>query len=259
MMGFLRSAAAGRRRTKRVPPVEITVPGTDIVCTLRRSARRTLSLTIRSDLSLAAAAPLGASDAVVEAFLASRRQWILKKLEYFSSHRGLLPDFREGGEIPHLGIMRRLVGVPPARGRAIRIADGTMEVPCAEASPAALLKAYAAWRLPEAKRLLAPMLSELDARACGILGDGRHFTSLTVRSLKSRWGSCSVKGSIVLASQLVELPPELIEFVMIHELCHLRRMDHSPQFHALLSRLLPDAPRREAAIRAWSLEHPRIV
>ena len=78
-----------------------------------------------------------------------------------------------------------------------------------------------------------------------------------MRSLKRRWGSCSARGDIMLAAQLIALPLPLIDYVLFHELCHLRYMNHSPAFHALLHRLMPDAKTREARIHVWALEHPR--
>ena len=114
-----------------------------------------------------------------------------------------------------------------------------------------------AWRLDIAKLILSRRLPRLDERARAVFGDGRGASGLTVRSLKRRWGSCSVRGQITLASRLIELPLPLIDYVICHELCHLRHMDHSPSFHAALLRLLPEARKREKEIRIWSLGHPQ--
>ena len=108
-----------------------------------------------------------------------------------------------------------------------------------------------------AKLVLSRRLNRLETHARAIFRDNAAVSCLTVRSLKRRWGSCSVRGQITLAAQLIELPLPLIDYVLCHELCHLRRMDHSPDFHTALQRLLPDAREREKAIRIWSLEHPR--
>jgi predicted metal-dependent hydrolase len=108
-----------------------------------------------------------------------------------------------------------------------------------------------------AKNILARRLARLDAHARALFGDSSAVTGLAVRSLRRRWGSCSVRGQITLAAQLIELPLPLIDYVIAHELCHLRHMDHSPAFHRALLRLLPDAGAREKNIRIWSLEHPR--
>ena len=90
-----------------------------------------------------------------------------------------------------------------------------------------------------------------------VFGDHAAVSSLTVRFLRRRWGSCSVRGSITLAAQLTEMPLPLIDYVLCHELCHLRAMNHGTGFHALLRTLLPDAGEREKLIHIWGLEHPR--
>ena len=110
---------------------------------------------------------------------------------------------------------------------------------------------------PDAQKFWISRLAALDAEARALLCDRLSASGLTVRSLKRRWGSCSVHRQITLAAQLIELPLPLIDYVICHELCHLRHMDHSPSFHAALRRMLPDARSREKSIRIWSLEHPR--
>lgn len=74
-------------------------------------------------------------------------------------------------------------------------------------------------------------------------------TRITVRSQKTRWGSCSMRGTISLNWRLMLLPSDLADYVLIHELCHLRHLDHSPRFWALVSTLLPDYHERRCALR----------
>ncbi len=63
---------------------------------------------------------------------------------------------------------------------------------------------------------------------------------LVIRSMKSRWGSCSRKGIITLSSELIKLPDVFIEYVIIHELCHLEHHNHGKEYYKLLSKLFPD-------------------
>jgi predicted metal-dependent hydrolase len=92
----------------------------------------------------------------------------------------------------------------------------------------------------------------------------RHFaenlgvrpTRITVRSQKTRWGSCSVRGTISLNWRLMLLPSVLADYVLAHELCHLRHLDHSPRFWALLSTLMPDYRERRFALRKVNASLP---
>ena len=65
-------------------------------------------------------------------------------------------------------------------------------------------------------------------------------TGLIIRSMKSRWGSCSRKGIITLSTELIKLPDIYIEYVIIHELCHLKHHNHGKEYYNLLSELFPD-------------------
>ena len=85
----------------------------------------------------------------------------------------------------------------------------------------------------QAKAELPPRLAELAAR------HGFSYNRLTIKNNVSNWGSCSAKGNINLNLRLVTLPPELRDYVLLHELCHLQYLNHGPQFHALLEQVCP--------------------
>ncbi|MCR5276597.1 MAG: M48 family metallopeptidase [Bacteroidales bacterium] len=99
----------------------------------------------------------------------------------------------------------------------------------------------------EAQRILPPRLQEL-ARQYGFT-----YHQLRIKHNVSNWGSCSVKGNINLNLHLVRLPAELQDYVMLHELCHLREMNHGPKFHALLESVCPDHRKRAQALREYKL------
>ncbi|MDQ5976610.1 MAG: hypothetical protein QG664_523, partial [Patescibacteria group bacterium] len=70
------------------------------------------------------------------------------------------------------------------------------------------------------------------------------YTTLTIRDQRTRWGSCSAQGALSFNYRLVFLPPRLAEYIVAHELCHLREHNHSPRFWALLETILPGASLR---------------
>ena len=85
----------------------------------------------------------------------------------------------------------------------------------------------------QAKAVLPGRLTALAAR------HGFEYRKVFIKNNVSNWGSCSSLGNINLNLRLVTLPPELADYVMLHELCHLRYMNHGPQFHALLESVCP--------------------
>ena len=94
-----------------------------------------------------------------------------------------------------------------------------------------------------AKATLPARLQELAAR------HGFHYNAVRIKRNKSNWGSCSRKGNINLNLSLVLLPEELRDYVLLHELCHLRHPDRSPAFHALLEEICPGHLALQRALR----------
>jgi len=76
------------------------------------------------------------------------------------------------------------------------------------------------------------------------------YTRITIRCNKSRWGSCSSTGTLSFDYRILFLPPELQEYLMVHELCHLKEMNHSPKFWALVERTIPAYRKHRQALAA---------
>jgi hypothetical protein len=104
------------------------------------------------------------------------------------------------------------------------------------------------------KAIRARAKQELPARLLELAAvQGLRVSRITVRNQRWRWGSCSRSGHICLNWRLVEMPQHIRDYVMIHELMHLKRMDHSPKFWTLVAAACPEY---EAA-RKWLREHPQ--
>jgi predicted metal-dependent hydrolase len=102
-----------------------------------------------------------------------------------------------------------------------------------------------AWRAA-AREKLPPRVEEL-ARLHGL-----RYRSVSVRNARTRWGSCSARDDISLSIRLMRLPDELIDYIILHELCHTVHKNHGPRFHALLDRLTGG---RHAALRRQILKY----
>ena len=99
----------------------------------------------------------------------------------------------------------------------------------------------------QAKASLPPRLKELADE------HGFTYNRVTIKNNISNWGSCSVRGNINLNLRLVTLPQALQDYVMLHELCHLKEMNHGPKFHALLESLCPNHRALEKELRQYKL------
>ena len=83
---------------------------------------------------------------------------------------------------------------------------------------------------------------------------GLEYEKVKFRKMKSRWGSCSSKGSITLNTHLLKLPSELVDYIVVHELAHLKYMNHSKDFHALVERYLPNQKELRKKFRTLVVE-----
>ncbi len=92
--------------------------------------------------------------------------------------------------------------------------------------------------IPERVRYYAPLV-------------GVTYGRITIRNQKTKWGSCSGKKNLNFNCLLMLAPPEVLDSVVVHELCHLKHMDHSPAFYAEVRRVMPDYDQRHA----WLKEH----
>jgi len=107
---------------------------------------------------------------------------------------------------------------------------------------------------PEVERLRAQAKLSLPPRLKELADEnGFTYNRVTIKNNISNWGSCSAKGNINLNLRLVTLPQSLQDYVMLHELCHLREMNHGPRFHALLESLCPDHRTLEKELRQHKL------
>lgn len=99
------------------------------------------------------------------------------------------------------------------------------------------------WLHQRARELLSEWLARVSRRT------GLDYSGVTIRAQKTRWGSCSSRGNINLNRNLLFLPAELVEYLLVHELCHTRHPNHSTAYWALVARHLADYRQRDQALR----------
>jgi len=109
------------------------------------------------------------------------------------------------------------------------------------------------WLVVRARLVLNPWLNRLSGQT------ELRYSRLTVRLQKTRWGSCSARGHISLNARLLFLTPELVEYVLLHELCHIRELNHSRRFWGLVERFEPDCKRLDRALVTAAKTLPRWV
>ena len=107
---------------------------------------------------------------------------------------------------------------------------------------------------PEVAALRAEAKSYLPGRLAGLAEEfGFRYNAVRIKHNRSNWGSCSIKGNINLNLNLMRLPEELRDYIMLHELCHLRYLNHGPEFHALLESVCPEHRALQKRLKEYKL------
>ena len=220
---------------------------TTIQYQLAFTRRKTLGITVRPDCSVQVVAPVGSSLEAVEAKLKPRCAWIVKQQREFERYLPTLParQYVSGETHLYLGKQYRLK-VEASPDRAIKLSRGRFFIATPEPANTAGVKAQLdAWYRAKAETIFAHQLTAClkQVAIIGITGT----PELRIRTMQKRWGSCSTAGVITLNRKLIQVPKLLIDYVIIHELCHLKEHNHSAAYYHLLDRAMPQwRERREA-------------
>ncbi|MBF0294236.1 MAG: M48 family metallopeptidase [Magnetococcales bacterium] len=219
----------------------LVIQGEEVVYRLTRSVlRRRLSLRVSADGAVEVGVPWLVGKGSVEAFLREHGAWLLARR---AARR--VPSLEDGFLLPFLdgALTLRVVGEETARPR--RLGD-ELQVP-APLTHGGLETMVAGWYRREAARHL-PERVHKRAQEMGV-----SVTRVSIRAQKSRWGSCSAQGGINLNWQLMLHPSRVVDYVIVHELCHRVHMNHSPAFWALVGSILPDYPLLRKQLRTIQL------
>lgn len=165
---------------------------------LKRSKRKTLSLTVTKDLKVSVKAPVGCPQKMIDDFVLSHEKWINEHIEKQKSRLSLEKTLDEK-----------------------RVSE---------------LRALAATELPRRVEYYSEKM-------------GLYPTSVKITSAATRFGSCSGKNSICFSYRLMLYPPEAVDYVVVHELAHIKEKNHSARFYALVERYMPDYREREKLLK----------
>lgn len=242
-----RPGAVGHRRGETVQQLTVTLaPGRLSGLVLRRQRRRTLAIHVHRDATVEVRAPTTCPLAAVLDFVHRRRDWISRQLDRVATYTPA-PALRytQGERHRYLGewLMLALRQGTPRQGQ---LAGGRLLLTLREPTdPVRVKRLLEQWYQARASEVFAERLARWSGHSAY-----RDLPPppLRLRRMRSRWGSCSARGIITLNTYLIEQRPELIDYVVVHELCHLRVFAHSARFYALMDAVLPDWRQRRRAL-----------
>lgn len=232
---------------------QMELAGKTIAYQWRKSARRrTVTLTIDPERGLVIHTPRRFAQKRVEQVMREKAQWVLKHITQMETRREASSAFtwQAGSLLPFRGGQLPLAFRPrPAKRTQVALEENQIVVLHHQGAPpekeADIQKILEKWYRQQAENHLE---KAVEAYRFVV---GASPAGMRVRAQKRRWGSCSAKGMLNLNWRLVLAPPEILEYVVVHELCHLLELNHSHRFWAHVARTMPS----HATHRAWLREH----
>lgn len=221
----------------------INMPGIGPVTLQKRANTRSIRLHVQGS-KVKVTLPNRVPYAMAEQFLKSRQDWVLQNIVPAS----VITDGAYIGKQHRVQIQHKDTSRPSARVGNITIAV-TLPIGLDQASSEAqrvIIRAAEKALLSETTNTVASRLNDL------AFEHGFTVKSVTVKRLRSRWGSCDAQQNITLNSYLAQLPWPLIDYVLIHELAHTRHLNHSSAFWDEVAAILPDYKARRMQTKAHS-------
>lgn len=231
---------------------------------VRRSRRRKTRIGLAFDPAgrVVLEAPMDASTEELSAVVTEHRRWLRARLEAVQADAVCVspPTYTAGELLQYLGeayelelasgprrITRREKDSQLRLFRDVRGVVGSITVRLPDPEPALVRKALERWYRKQAEQLFAASLHRF--RDLPWMSGWQR--SWRVRFMRSQWGSCSASGQIVLNTHLVKVPERLIDYVVLHELCHLVHHDHSHRFYGLMGAHMPDWQNRRTDLDTY--------
>ena len=219
--------------------MELVFGSRRIPYTVAYSARRkTVKLTVSAPDVVMVVAPIGTPNEVVEQAVASRAKWIIEQLAEFKDVRYQQParEYVSGESFLYLGraCSLDLQVDPQCRRVKVDLVNQKLVVDTNTDDPIIVKKALTTWYRKQAKTVLDERVAYHAAKM------GRSPAGMTVKDQKKRWGSCTKGNRLIFNFRAVMAPSNAIDYIVVHELCHLKEKGHTPRFWKMLASALPD-------------------
>jgi hypothetical protein len=231
----------------------ITLPsGDQLHYQLERRQRRTVGLKITKN-GLVIHAPKRISQSHLESIIVLKADWIRKKLETLIENKMPAMQWQHGETLLFMGNTISLAVEHDIRSKAVEYEPGVLQLAMPNhLDPTLIARKVIQWYKKQALIDFARRLEIFSSKL------GVSFTSFNLSNAGSRWGSCNSRKEIRLNWRLLQAPPHIINYVVCHELAHLKEMNHSAKFWATVASIYPDYKLAEKELKALSANLHRI-
>lgn len=215
---------------------------------VRSARRRSISIEI-AKAQVVVRAPFFVAKTELEKFVAEKSVWVQQKLAEQTQQMMALPErtYVDGSKLPFLGRQITLVVRTQPRADVVLYGEQLLVI---LSSRSRLDDEEQARRLVSVwyqEQALALLISKTEAAAQRI---GARHSAVTIRATRSKWGHCTIDGAIQYNWQILLAPEAIVDYLVAHEVSHLRHHNHSAAFWALVATICPDYKRRRAWLKA---------
>lgn len=209
---------------------------------IERSNRKTLSLSVMKDGAVCIKAPINMKDEVINKFVQDKQDWIKSKLSFINQTRD---KFEEVIKLSKFLIYGNEYSLIRTNEKKIRTGDNFEILIPLKIDNEKIIKSLKLWYKKAAKEILTKRIMTFANQIRLIPKE------IKIGDSKGRWGSCNSNGIIVLNFRVLMLPPAIIDYVLVHELCHLEELNHSRKFWQLVATYLPNFEKAKGAIKEY--------
>jgi predicted metal-dependent hydrolase len=198
--------------------------------------RKTLGIKVYPDCKVRVIAPHNITKEKLQAKLKDKAPWIIKQQREFLSYHPLTPPRKYVNGETHLYLGRQYkLKIEKSATNEVKLFRGRLLVFIKDSTTAKTLlsswyREKATTHFMETLQKILPLFSRYDI----------DQPELQIRQMHTRWGSCTTQGKVILNPELIKAPKGSIEYVVIHELCHLIHHDHTKAFYTLQEQIMPD-------------------
>jgi len=202
---------------------------------LEFSSRKSLGITVTPDLEVLVKAPIDTPIEKVKEMIKKKASWIIRQQSFFLVFHPKMTERKYVGGETHLYLGRQYrLKIIMEGAESVKLKGKFIEVTTLD--KARVKQLVSDWYLKNAKKKLHAIAQELIEK---FKKYNVEPTSIVLREMPTRWGSCTSKGKIILNPELIKAPKGCIEYVIIHELCHLVHHDHTQKFLDLQTKEMP--------------------
>lgn len=227
---------------------EIAYGTTTIRYVIQRRDRNTIGIEVHPDQHVIVLAPHRATDKLIHSKVEKRASWITKQIRFFERNRKpeINREWVSGENFYYLGRQYRLKIQKGDPG--VKLTGKFLTVTCPDKNDIIQIeKLVTNWLKHQAKLKFA---DRLERQQYILQREKITMNHLMIRKIQNRWGSCTKKGNIVLNIELIHAPVNCIDYVIIHELCHLKHHNHGPKFWRMLGTYCEDWSKRKNKLNA---------